>query len=212
MKKYYLLALFAFFGAVCSYASQAYQFTDLQLTRTDATHATAGATCTASSPCVVRFNETAMRVTSSATVTLSGTTTGVLYAWLDHTGAYNIGYPTGTTVACSSCTARLSTSFPAASLPLGTISYTNGAFDSPGVTDFRAFLSRNAITGGSGLIVTAVGTTNTIAADPTVLALYVGPPATAAAPCSVNNWSYDLSYYYVCVAPNTWRRVAITSW
>jgi hypothetical protein len=30
--------------------------------------------------------------------------------------------------------------------------------------------------------------------------------------CAQGAWSMDTSYYYVCVAANTWLRVAITTW
>jgi len=40
----------------------------------------------------------------------------------------------------------------------------------------------------------------------------VSPPATATSSGSVGEWAVDASYFYACVANNTWRRVAISSW
>jgi hypothetical protein len=38
------------------------------------------------------------------------------------------------------------------------------------------------------------------------------PPATATSSGSPGQVAWDASYLYVCVAANTWRRVAIASW
>ena len=37
-------------------------------------------------------------------------------------------------------------------------------------------------------------------------------PASAAATGTAGDWAYDSSYIYVCVATNSWKRVAIASW
>lgn len=41
---------------------------------------------------------------------------------------------------------------------------------------------------------------------------WVAAPATSASAGSAGNIAYDASYFYVCVAANTWRRVAIDDW
>lgn len=43
-------------------------------------------------------------------------------------------------------------------------------------------------------------------------ALFVPVPATATSAGSVSSFAYDNDYLYICVALNTWRRVAIASW
>lgn len=37
-------------------------------------------------------------------------------------------------------------------------------------------------------------------------------PASAAATGTAGDWAYDSNYIYVCVATNTWKRVAIATW
>lgn len=44
------------------------------------------------------------------------------------------------------------------------------------------------------------------------LAARVTVPATATAAGVVGAWALDTSYFYICVAPNTWRRVGIATW
>lgn len=39
-----------------------------------------------------------------------------------------------------------------------------------------------------------------------------GVPASASASCSTGQLSYDAGYLYVCVATNTWKRTALSSW
>ena len=40
----------------------------------------------------------------------------------------------------------------------------------------------------------------------------VAPPASASAAGQPGQIAYDSSYFYVCTAVNTWRRVAIATW
>lgn len=44
------------------------------------------------------------------------------------------------------------------------------------------------------------------------VARYVGVPASAAASGVAGEVSYDASFWYVCTASNTWKRVAIATW
>jgi len=37
-------------------------------------------------------------------------------------------------------------------------------------------------------------------------------PASSSADCTAGQWWYDSSYWYVCVATNTWRRAALEIW
>jgi len=47
---------------------------------------------------------------------------------------------------------------------------------------------------------------------PEIPAAYVGVPASAGAVGEAGDMSYDSSYIYLCVATNTWKRVAISTW
>ena len=40
----------------------------------------------------------------------------------------------------------------------------------------------------------------------------VAVPATATSTGAVGQFAYSTTYFYICVATNTWRRVAISSW
>lgn len=199
-------------------ASQSYQFLDLQLVATAGTqNATIGASCSLSTPCAVRFNDTVLSVTTSATITLADNTTGVLYVWIDSTGAYNVGYSASSLVNCTNCTKTSGvSSFPANVIPIGTASYTTGSthntFGSGAVTDFRAFIGRNVVTGGTGLVATNSGTSTSLAVDTTLIGIRVATPATATTACTSGQWSYDSSYFYICVATNSWKRTAIAAW
>ena len=37
-------------------------------------------------------------------------------------------------------------------------------------------------------------------------------PSTASTNCTAGQWWYDTSYWYVCVAANTWKRTALATW
>lgn len=41
---------------------------------------------------------------------------------------------------------------------------------------------------------------------------YVTPPATSTSPGVAGQVAYDGSYFYICVATNTWVRTAINDW
>lgn len=45
-----------------------------------------------------------------------------------------------------------------------------------------------------------------------VIPTWVTVPASSTAPGTAGNIAYDANYFYVCVAANTWRRVAINDW
>jgi hypothetical protein len=51
--------------------------------------------------------------------------------------------------------------------------------------------------GGGGIIVESSFTT---------------PPASASATGSTGQWSFDSSYFYLCVAANTWLRTSLATW
>jgi hypothetical protein len=44
------------------------------------------------------------------------------------------------------------------------------------------------------------------------LGRYVPVPASATSPGVAGDWAADANYLYICIANNTWKRVAITSW
>lgn len=40
----------------------------------------------------------------------------------------------------------------------------------------------------------------------------VTAPASASASGTAGTWAYDTSYVYICVATNTWKRAALSTW
>lgn len=43
-------------------------------------------------------------------------------------------------------------------------------------------------------------------------ALQTSAPVTSASTGVAGQWAYDSSYLYICIATNTWKRVAISTW
>ncbi|MBS0995868.1 hypothetical protein [Gluconobacter cerinus] len=78
-----------------------------------------------------------------------------------------------------------------------------------GITfDTYALNVTTAITSG-GLIATGdINTTGTIYA--TVFHENLTTPASSSAPCRAGQFTDDTNYHYVCVATNTWKRIALT--
>ena len=186
---------------------------DFQVTRTSGTVLTVGANCTSGTPCAVRFGNRVQTITVGATVALSGTDNGIAFFYVSNQGILTIGYDT-IAIACSSgCTAVSGvTSFPADSIPLATWTATGGGWDNNGGLDFRGFLSTKAVTASVGLLVSELAGLTTLSVDTTMVGLRVGVPPTATSTCTGGSWSADTSFHYVCVAPDTWRRAAVSSW
>ncbi|WP_053078460.1 hypothetical protein [Methylobacterium tarhaniae] len=40
----------------------------------------------------------------------------------------------------------------------------------------------------------------------------LGTPASSKAPCAPGDWAHDANFVYTCVAANTWKRAALSSW
>ncbi len=172
---------------------------------------TIGANCSGSTPCNVRIGSAVYRFTNPASVTPSGSTSGMIFGYIDGSGNLAVGgIPS---LNCSGCTfAPGVTSFPTASLPLFTWTLTYGSFDVGGGTDFRAFFARKNLQSGAGILITESAGASAIAIDPSLISLRVlTPPASSSASCSAGQISFDSNYYYLCIGANTWKRVALSS-
>jgi hypothetical protein len=172
---------------------------------------TVGVGCSTSNPCNVRLGNTVYSFTHPATVTPSGSTSGLVLLYVDSAG----NLIAGSTVAltCSGCTYVSGvTSFPSNSIPLFSWTAIAGAFDAAGGTDFRAFMSAKNFISGMGMLITETAGSSTISVDPSIVITQVlVAPATSIAPCTSGQFSTDSNYYYVCVATDTWKRVALNS-
>lgn len=192
-------------------ATMAAQLGDLQVVRTSGSVLTIGANCSNATPCNVHFGGTVFSITSAATATVSGTATGMLFVYVSGAGVLTVG--SNLSIACNSCSSQASiTSFPADSVPVATWSVTNGAFDATGGQDFRAVLGTKNLIAGQGIVASDTNGNAVIGVDTTLIGLRVAVPASASSVCQAGAWSYDSNYFYICVAANTWKRSAISSW
>lgn len=172
---------------------------------------TVGASCSVSTPCNARLGNIAYSFRASASVTPSGSSSGLVLIYVDPAGNLTAGSTVALT--CQRCLyAAGVTSFPSNSIPLFTWTLTSGSFDAAGGTDLRALLSAKNLSSGVGIIISENSGTSTIAIDSTIVPTQVPTaPATSSAACSLGQFSWDDNYYYLCTANNTWKRIALTS-
>jgi hypothetical protein len=158
--------------------TMAYQLGDLAAVRTSSNALSIGGGCTPTSPCNVRFGYQVYSITNSATVTVSGSGIGTAYIYLNSSGVLMVG--NNLTVTCSAgCTQQSGvTSFPPNVLPIYIWTATNGAWDTTGGHDERAFLSSKTLAGGQGIIVTEAPGQSTLAVDNGVIPTYLMNSAT----------------------------------
>jgi hypothetical protein len=194
-----------------SSVQNASQLTDLAATYSSSTTLEIGATCSLATPCNVRLGSVTFSFTASTSATISGGS-GTAFIYIDSSGNLTVG--NNLTVACSSgCVAVTGiTAFPSGSIPLFTWTATSGAWDTAGGTDLRAFQSTTNVSAGVGLVGTSSSGRTTLSIDPTLVGIWSPVPASSSSVCAQGAWSMNTSYYYVCVAANTWLRVAITTW
>ncbi len=191
-------------------ASLASQLADLAAVRTDNVTLNIGASCSFTTPCNVRFGAVIYSITSGVTVSLAGGAGNAL-VYISNAGMLTVGH--SLTLTCSGlCNAQSGiTSFPSDAIPLFSWHATNGTWDPTG-SDERAFIGSKDIYVGPGLTATETSGHTTVAADPTLIALYTTPPGASTNACAAGYWSSDANFYYICIAQNTWRRVPISSW
>jgi hypothetical protein len=192
-------------------ASMAAQLGDLQAARTSSNVLTIGANCSAAAPCNVHFGGTVFSITAGATATVSGNSTGMLFAYVAGNGMLTVGH--NLTVSCNGCAAQSGvTSFPADSVPIATWSVTNGSLDPTGGQDFRAVLGTKNLIAGPGVTASDTNGNTVVSVDTSLVSLRVAAPASSTSACQAGSWSFDSNYFYVCVTTNTWRRSQLSSW
>jgi hypothetical protein len=191
-------------GSGASFASQLGDFS----TSLSSGTLTIGAGCSGSTPCNVRVGNTVYSFKNSATVTASGSTSGLVFIYVDSAGNLTAG--STATLACTGCLYVSGvTAFPAGSIPLANWTVSGGSLAAGSGVDFRAFLSTKAIGSGPGILVSENSGISTISIDPTVASTYVAtPPSTSSSSCSTGQFSVDSTYYYFCASTNVWKRIA----
>ena len=173
---------------------------------------TIGQSCSSATPCNARLGNTVFSFQHAGTVTATGSTaSGLVYIYIDNAGTLTAGSTIALT--CSVCTAPSGISaFPSDSIPLYRWSVTNGNFDPNGGTDFRSTYSTKNLVAGTGVLISDSSGTSTVSMDPSLVSMHVlTPPTSSSTSCSSGQFSYDTTYYYVCVANNTWMRAALSS-
>jgi hypothetical protein len=191
-------------------ASMATQLGDFAVTRTSSTVLAIGANCSTTTRCMVRFGSLVFSFTTGAAATISAGS-GLALVYVSGAGVLTVG--SNVTAACNGgCTAAGSvTSFPVDSIPLFTWSATTGTWDTTGGADQRAFLSSKSVTAGAGITSTEISGKTQLSADTSVIGLRVAAPGTSSAACTTGSWATDGSFFYLCTATNTWRRVTIAT-
>jgi len=172
---------------------------------------TVGVGCSASTPCNARVGNTVYSFKNAASITPSDSTSGLVVLYVD--GAGNLTAGSTAALTCSGCTyVSGATAFPSNSIPLFSWTLTSGVFDAGGGTDFRAVLSAKNLLSGLGILTTENSGTSTISIDPSIVSTQVvTPPAASSAACTTGQFSIDSNYYYLCIASNSWKRIALTS-
>jgi len=198
-------------GGGGSSVQNASQLADLAASRSSSTVLLIAAACSPATPCNVRLGSVTFAFTSSTSASISGGS-GTAFIYVDSSGNLTVGH--NLTVACNSGCVALPgiTAFPPDSVPLFTWTATNGTWDSAGGVDRRAFQSTTNVAAGAGLLGTTANGRTTLAIDPTLIGIWAPVPASSSSPCAQGAWSMDTSHYYVCVAANSWLRVALTTW
>jgi hypothetical protein len=170
-----------------------------------------GADCSDRTPCNVRSGNFVHSFKGPVMIRASGSTSGSVLVYLDKTG--NLAAGSKVHLACEGClfTAGV-TQFPPDSIPLFTCTVSAGAFQANGCTDLRAVFSTTGIVSGVGILITDTPGTAMISLDPMLVSLHVlVPPKMSHDSCSTSQFSFDDQYYYLCIAVNTWKRFALSS-
>jgi hypothetical protein len=167
--------------------------------------------CSPERPCNARFGSVVHAVKGAARIKPQARTSGPIFIYMDPSGDLVAESPVN--LQCEGCRyARGVGQFPANSIALFMWTIREGAFDARSALDFRASLSTTNVTAGSGALVADNGGTATVAIDPTVVGTRViVPPKSSSSACASGQFSFDGDYYYVCVATNKWKRVALSN-
>ncbi len=187
------------------------QLMDFSVIETNSTTLSVGSSCSAATPCNFRFGASTYSVTAPASVSLTGGS-GTAYVYLMSNGTLAVG--SNLTLSCTAVCGVQSgiTAFPPTTIPLFTVTATNGTWNASGITDYRAFLSAKTVGAGTGILSVDSGGAAMVSVDGTLVPLKVSVPATSTTACAANSWATDGVYFYLCTATNTWMRVALSSW
>jgi len=158
-------------------ATMAAQLGDMAVISSDVATLTIGSNCSTTAPCNVRIGNQTYPFTASATVTLTNGT-GTAYFYVDANGILTVGHNLALTCTGPCVAVGGVTGFPANSTPLFTWLAANSTWNSAGGTDYRAFLSTQNVTAGTGVSVMSSGSQMVVGVDTAVVPTYVSGSAT----------------------------------
>ncbi|MGI8961905.1 MAG: hypothetical protein ACR2IV_19535 [Bryobacteraceae bacterium] len=170
-----------------------------------------GTDCSERTPCNARSGSLVHTFKTAAAIRPSGSTSGLVLVYIDGSG--NLAAGSKVNLTCEGCAYSPGvTQFPSDSIPLFTCTVAAGSFQSTGCMDLRAIFSTNAMVSGAGVLMTGKPGIPTVSIDPTLVSLHMlRPPKTSHDICSAGQFSFDTDYYYLCAAPNTWKRLALAN-
>lgn len=112
---------------------------------------------TVAAPCRVALGAVVFNISDNAVATISGPGSGSAYIYWDANGRLVVDEDTVATFTCNgNCVTASTGGFPATSIPLAVVSFTNGAIGAP-LADKRAVYSTRNVVCGSGLVCTTNG-------------------------------------------------------
>ena len=191
--------------------------TDLSVARTSPTVLTVAGTCSVATPCRVRSGVGTNSIKAPAFLTMPANpiASGVVTIFVNANGALS-AYSTVSpaTPAVTGSGISVITSPPLSDrVPLAIWTANNGTWDTGGGTDLRAFIGNAAFSAGPGIVIGESPSGRvTVSADTTSIGVRVAVPTAASSSCTQGNYAFDGSFLYHCIATDTWRRVAISSW
>lgn len=169
-----------------------------------------GHSCGMEAPCNARIGSIVYAFTQPAAAAITAGS-GTAYVYIAASGVLTVGH-SGLTIRCDRCTAAEGVKgFPADSVPLWTWTASGGKWD-PGGLDRRAELARERVTGGSGLVTTESGGSTQLAVNAAVVPFRAGIPQKPTDACTEGSWAADRDHFYLCVAPDVWRRSTLATW
>lgn len=187
------------------------QLADLAVAQLTPAQLGVGQACTTSTPCAVRFGTRIFVFNVGANISLASGS-GLVYIYVSSDGTI-VANSSTLSLGCQGCAVVTDgLGFPGGTIPLATWTATGGQWNTVGGTDFRAFLNAGGVTPGLGLVSNIIGSSELLAIDPSYVAVRTTVPGSSASTCQPGMWAADQSYFYLCSAPNMWKRLALMSW
>lgn len=187
------------------------QLADLAVTQLTPAQLGVGPACTTSTPCAVRFGTRIFVFNAGANISLASGS-GLVYIYVSFDGTI-VANSSTLSLGCQGCAVVTDgLGFPGGTIPLATWTAAGGQWNTVGGTDFRAFLNAGGVAPGLGLVSNIIGSSELLAIDPNYVAVRTTVPGSSASTCQPGMWAADQNYFYLCVASNMWKRLALMSW